>query len=151
VDIVRRNTDYALRMMVNLAKHYEKGPESTRSVSIEETVPYQLACKLMQRLNKAKLVESCMGAKGGYRLSKPPTEINILDIIETIQGPVSVNRCLLNLESCKRRGQCPISSKLKGLQENLNSYLSGITLDELALNREDGKVKKGRKNSTKVN
>lgn len=142
MDIVRRNTDYALRMMVNLARNYEKGPESTRSVAIDEDVPYQLACKLMQRLSKAGFVESCMGAKGGYRLSKMPSQINILEIIETIQGPVSVNRCLLNLGSCKRQGDCPISSRLKGLQEHLNEYLSGINLDELAQNLVTVKVKK---------
>ena len=145
MDIVRRNTDYALRMMVNLARHYEKGPESTRTVSNEEDVPYQLACKLMQRLTRAKLVESCMGAKGGYQLSKTPSDINILDIIETIQGPLSVNQCMLKINACTRKSGCPVSGKLKGLQENLNNYLSSITLSELALSREDMQGNKSRK------
>ena len=50
MDILRRNTDYALRMAVNLARNSNEGPRSTRAVSGEEDVPYQLACKLMQRL-----------------------------------------------------------------------------------------------------
>lgn len=145
MDILRRNTDYALRMMVNLARNYQKGPESTRSLANAEEVPYQLACKLMQRLSNTGFVESCMGARGGYRLAGKPSDISILDVIEAIQGPVSVNRCLLNVNSCSRQGNCPITARLKGLQENLNSYLSGVKLEELAMSRDNQKTNKASK------
>ena len=77
MDILRRNTDYALRLMVSLAREYGKGALATRTLAEDEDVSYQLACKLMQRLHAAKLVESCMGPKGGFRLSRKPADISI--------------------------------------------------------------------------
>jgi len=69
MDVIRRNTDYAVRLAVHLAKHYGKEPISTRAAAAEEQVPYQLACKLMQKLNNANLVASCMGPRGGFVLA----------------------------------------------------------------------------------
>jgi len=131
MDIVRRNTDYALRAMVNLARNYENGPVSSKIISEKEKVPYQLLCKLMQKLNNAGLVTSFMGPKGGFGLGREPSKINILEVIETIQKPVSLNRCLLSGDICPLQKHCTVRPKLLGLQEYIGKYLSGITLDEL--------------------
>ncbi len=131
MDILRRNTDYALRIMVDLAMRLEEGLISTKAVSSNMDIPYHLACKLMQRLHKASLVESSMGPKGGFKLNKAPSMINLLEIIETIQGPVSLNRCLVDVSACTRQYNCPVSKKLAGLQEYLTTSLSDITLDRL--------------------
>lgn len=131
MDILRRNTDYALRMMVYLTMYSKKGPISTKEVSSNMGIPYYLACKLMQKLQKADLIQSSMGPKGGFKLSKAPSVINLLDIIETIQGPVSVNRCLVDISACLRQRNCPVNKKLAGLQEYLTTFLRDITLDQL--------------------
>jgi Rrf2 family transcriptional regulator, iron-sulfur cluster assembly transcription factor len=131
VDLVRRNTDYALRLMVNLAKNYGNGPVSTRAAAAEESVPYQLACKLMQRLQKSRLIRSCMGPKGGFSLDREPSKISLREVVEIIQGPISVNRCLLAAEACQRQKDCTARIKLAELQQYVRDYLGGITLDEL--------------------
>jgi len=132
MDILKRNTDYALRAMVKLASQYENGPVSTRRMAQGEGIPYQLACKLMQKLHDSKLVESCMGPRGGFRLRREPSKINVLQVIETIQGPIRLNRCLLGLDVCPRQKGCPVRPKLAQLQETIRAYLTGITLAELA-------------------
>jgi len=131
MDIVRRNTDYALRAMVHLAQNYKNGPVSSRAIAEKENVPYQLMCKLMQKLNNAGLVTSYMGPQGGFSLGREPSEINILEVVETIQKPISLNRCLLAGDICPRQKQCPVRPKLIDLQEYIGKYLSNITLDEL--------------------
>jgi len=132
MDVIRRNTDYAVRLIVHLAKHYGNEPISTRVAAAEEHVPYQLACKLMQKLNNAKLLTSCMGPRGGFVLGTEPAKISLLDVVEAIQGPINMNRCLLSGYTCPQRTTCKVRSKLANLQKNINSGLAGITLDELA-------------------
>lgn len=135
MDILRRNTDYALRLAVNLAHHYGDGAVSTRVLSDEEGVSYQLACKLMQKLHGAGLVESDMGPKGGFRLGRSPEEVAILEVIEAIQGPLRLNRCLLGEGACDRQKTCPIRVKIGTLQEQMDRYLGAVTLGELAQTR----------------
>ncbi len=131
MDVVRRNTDYAVRLIVHLAKQYGNDPISTRAAAAEEHVPYQLACKLMQKLNNAKLVKSCMGPKGGFVLATEPSKISLLDVVEVIQGPINMNRCLLGEETCPQQKTCAVRGKLAILQKNINNGLAAITLDEL--------------------
>ena len=131
MDVIRRNTDYALRMMVSLARHYGDKPTSSRLLSKEDSVPYQLASKLLQKLNRAKLVESQMGPKGGFRLMKKPSEITLGQIVVAIQGPISINRCLLDKEACEREPNCPVSKKLVQLQDNVDVFFNDITLNKL--------------------
>lgn len=135
MDILRRNTDYALRLAVNLAKHHGDGAVATRVLAEDEDVSYQLACKLMQKMSKAGLVQSDMGPKGGFRLGRSPEEIAILDVIEAVQGPLRLNRCLLNDDVCSRQAVCPVRAKMKELQEQMDQYLGGVTLGELARTR----------------
>ena len=146
MDVVRRNTDYAARLMVHLAKHYGNGPISTRAAAADEQVPYQLACKLMQKLNNAKLVTSCMGPKGGFVLGTEPSKINLLEVVEAIQGPISMNRCVLSEDTCSRATTCTVREKLTGIQKSMTRELAAITLDELTRrgrgNRSAGKRKR---------
>ena len=131
MDVVRRNTDYAARLIVHLAKHYGNGPISTRTAAADEQVPYQLACKLMQKLNNAKLVTSCMGPKGGFVLGAEPSKISLLEVFEAIQGPISINRCVLDKNVCSRSTICAVREKLADIQENMTKGLAAITLQEL--------------------
>ncbi|MHC4572380.1 MAG: RrF2 family transcriptional regulator [Planctomycetota bacterium] len=141
MDILRRNTDYALRAMVNLAGHYQQKLVPTREVANQENISYQLTCKLMQKLHYARLVKSCMGPNGGFQLSRKPSKISLLEIVEAIQGPVSLNRCFLGKDACEQQKSCAMSGNFIELQKYINSYLRGITLDELLQSR-DAKGKK---------
>jgi Rrf2 family protein len=144
MDVLRRNTDYALRAMVNLAGHYGNEPLSTRTIATAEDIPYQLACKIMQKLHNAGLVKSCMGPQGGFRLSRKPSKISLLELIEVIQGPLSLNRCVLSVDVCPRHPECVVSTKLHELQQHIEHYLAGITLAKL-LQANSGKKRNKKK------
>ncbi|RKY05110.1 MAG: hypothetical protein DRP66_10910 [Planctomycetota bacterium] len=132
MSILRRNTDYALRAMVNLAGHYGGDVVATRQLSAEEDISYQYAAKIMQLLHAAGLVKSTMGSHGGFSLARPPQEVSLLDIIKAVQGAVSLNDCFLDADACPRRSTCVISAKIAGLQEYIEKSLAGITLAEFA-------------------
>jgi len=121
--------------MVNLARHYQNGSAPARTLAAQEHIPYQLTCKLMQKLHSVRLVESCMGPKGGFRLRKKPSKISVLEIIELIQGPLALNRCLLRVDACPRQRSCAVRVKLAELQRYISNRLSDIKLDDLVRNR----------------
>jgi Rrf2 family transcriptional regulator, iron-sulfur cluster assembly transcription factor len=127
MEVIRRNTDYAFRLMAALAKDWEKCLP-VRRLAQENDVPYQLACKLLQKLASASLVESVLGPKGGYRLALAPGEINLKQIIETIQGPVVFNKCLNGDFDCPLSGKCPIKGYLAELQSDMNKNFESKTL-----------------------
>jgi Rrf2 family transcriptional regulator, iron-sulfur cluster assembly transcription factor len=132
VDLIRRNTDYALRMTTALAAQYDAGKVlSARTLSGENHVPYTLACKLLQKYQQAGIVKSTMGPRGGFSLARRPSEITLLELIETIQGNVQVNRCLVGQLTCSLRERCPLHPKLADLQEEIQRYLRNTTLAEL--------------------
>ncbi len=131
MDVLRRNTDYALRMMVNLASRFNDELISARQLTKDGNLSHQLGCKILQTLAKAKLVKSSMGPKGGFVLSREPSKITLMDIINTTQGGVRLNRCLLGGEGCEFEPECEISTKLACLQLYINGYLEGITLDDI--------------------
>jgi len=133
--MLRRDTDYALRAMVHLARHWANGPVSARELAQQSDIPYQLACKLLQKLHNSHLVESSMGPKGGFRLSQKPSKISVLKVIKVIQGRLSLNRCLLSAGACSHRRTCRISKKLAELQRQMESFLDNVTLDELVKTR----------------
>ncbi len=130
MNLLRQNTDYAFRMLVGLGKR--RGELVNVRVLAEECqVPQQFASKIMQKLHDEGIVESVMGPRGGFRLAKHPSGIDLLSVISVIQGPVVVNTCLLGEQACQRQDSCPITGKLTGLQDMMETYLRGITLDDL--------------------
>jgi Rrf2 family iron-sulfur cluster assembly transcriptional regulator len=124
---------------VNLAERYEAGTLSTRSIAYEGNFSYQLACKLMQKLHNSKLVKSSMGPNGGFSLSRRSSKITLLEIIEAIQGPIKLNKCLFASDLCPRQKRCTISTKLAELQKSIDKYLRSVTLDKLCRNRAKSK------------
>ena len=136
MDVLRRNTDYGLRMMVNLAEHSYNGQlMSARQLASDGNFSYQLGCKLLQRLHKAKLVKSVMGPKGGFKLGRNPSEITLMDVINVLQGGVHMNRCLVGDHGCEFQSECEVNTRLSRLQQYIEDYLGGITLDEMLQSR----------------
>jgi Rrf2 family protein len=131
MDVLRRNTDYALRIVVHLARQRQGEPASSRDISAAGGVSYNLTCKLLQKLAKKRLVKSTMGPKGGFELWHTPDKITIAQVIKSVQGPIKLNRCLLGGYKCPRKGDCPVYKKIAELQEYIDEYFNGVTLADL--------------------
>lgn len=132
MNLFRQNTDYALRVMVNLAQRWPGRAVSARVLAQQGEVSSQFTCKILQQLHEANLLVSCMGPKGGYRLSRPPGAITMLDVICVLQGPICANKCMVGPDGCPRRQRCSISLNMVELQNIIENYLDNVTLDELA-------------------
>ncbi len=140
MDVLRRNTDYGLRMMAVLAEHFNNGRLiSARQLAGDGHFSYQLGCKLLQKLHRAELVKSGMGPKGGFALGREPSKITLMEIITVLQGEIRLNRCLLDGEGCEFASDCEINTKLSCLQLYIDGYLDGITLAEIARAKKNAK------------
>jgi Rrf2 family protein len=80
---------YALQAMMMLARHYNQGAIRIRDIAYEEVLPEKFLELILLELKNARLVESVRGAKGGYRLRRPPSEIHLSEIIRLIDGPLA--------------------------------------------------------------
>jgi Rrf2 family iron-sulfur cluster assembly transcriptional regulator len=129
MNVIRQETDYALRLMAILACQNGSPPKSlsTRLLSEQSDVSYEFACKILQKLHEAGLIISVMGPKGGYQLKKGARDITLFEVIAAVQGPLSVNDCMCG---CSRNEKCPLSNKLTELQKQMDDYLHKITLEE---------------------
>ena len=130
MNIVKQNTDYALRAMIHLAGEYGERAVSVRVLSAAGDISYQFACKIMQQLQGAKLVTSTMGPKGGYSLARAPSQINLLEVLSAMQGLPCVNSCILGTTGCSRKPKCVASTKMHELQNYVEKFLTDVTLDE---------------------
>lgn len=129
MDITRR-CDYALRI---LEAAYQSGDAyvSVSDISEQEEIPYAFARSIQHDLVKGGLIKTVRGARGGLALDCDPATTTLLEVLEVVQGPVSVSLCTVDKEYCKRCGGCSYHKLWIGADSILNSYFDSITLKEL--------------------
>lgn len=129
MDITRRS-DYACRI---LRATYNNGdtPISVAEISEIEDVPYAFARSIQHDLVKGGLVKASRGAHGGLMLNCDPAKVTVFDVLESVQGPVTVAQCVQDAEFCDKRDGCAYNQVWRGVDKLLEDYLSAITLEEL--------------------
>ena len=80
---------YALQALMVLTRRYTEGAIRIRDIAYEENLPEKFLELILLELKNARIVESVRGAKGGYRLRRPPSEIHLSEIIRLIDGPLA--------------------------------------------------------------
>ena len=80
---------YALQAMMRLARRYNQGAIRIRQIAADEGLPVKFLELILLQMKKARLVESVRGAKGGYRLRRPPAEIYLAEIIRLMDGALA--------------------------------------------------------------
>lgn len=129
MDISRR-TDYAIRLIAALVSSDGK-PVSVRIAAEAQEVPYAFARSIQHDLVLSGLVISRRGARGGMVLAKDPETLTLLDIIEAVQGPVTVAVCANEPDWCNREKNCPFHAVWQGANELLIDYLSSVSVKQL--------------------
>ena len=101
-----RKGDYALKAMVYLADAKSKGPHTIDEISEYSNVPRHFLAKILKDLTRANLLIAVKGAHGGYTLARPALDINLLQIIEAVVGPLALNLCLEGDDRCAESHTC---------------------------------------------
>ena len=128
-----RKTDYALVALSALALQTVDEPLSARQLAEANGLPQQLLMNVMKELHRAGLVGSRRGASGGYYLERPADEITLREVIEVLEGPVSVALCSGDDEdtTCQMISLCPISDPIRQFNGHLNAFLGSLSLSQL--------------------
>lgn len=104
---ISRRVDYAVRIMIELGLQPQGTYLSARRVSVRTAVPKAFLHKITADLVRADLITTQTGPTGGLALQKEPDTINLLDIVQAIDGPVCLNICLVRPQECNRDRFCP--------------------------------------------
>lgn len=80
---------YALEALMLLARRYPHGTVKIREIAADEDLPEKFLELILLELKHARVVESVRGARGGYRLKRPPSKIFLGEIMRTIDGPLA--------------------------------------------------------------
>src|SRR5512136_68398 len=97
---------YGSRAMVELASHYGEGAIELKEIAKKESISLKYLEQVIIPLRTAGLVKSVRGSKGGYSLGKPPAEISLKDLVEILEGPLTLVDCLGDPKRCERSASC---------------------------------------------
>ncbi len=128
---ITRETDYAVRCVLYLSRK-GSGITMVDEIAQEMSIPRSFLSKILQKLSKASLIKSYRGIKGGFELARSPELISLLDIVETIQGPVALNRCAVDPAACGFSTTCTVHPVWVELRSHVAGFLAGISFRHLA-------------------
>ena len=122
---------YGLRILLDVAVHEEQGPVALRDISRRQGISQKYLWQVVNPLKMAGLLRATRGAHGGYVLAKSPVRISIRDIVEILEGPVSVVACVQSPGMCDRSASCAARDAWSEVESKLQAAMQGITLQHL--------------------
>jgi FeS assembly SUF system regulator len=126
-----KKADYALMALQHLARRGEQS-SSAREIAEQYDIPIDLLAKVLQRLTRRGLLASQQGTRGGYQLARPATAISVADVIQAIDGPVTVTACSTTVATCEQFAKCNIRDPRWRVKERILTALGTCTVSELA-------------------
>jgi len=105
---ITRQADYAVRAVLYLAEQGENGRAPTSRIAQEMRIPPSFLAKIVSQLSVAGVVQTSRGARGGVSLARAPKDINLLEVIEAIDGPITLNECVPDRSACVFGDDCPV-------------------------------------------
>lgn len=133
-----KKADYGLIALKHLAVSAQRDPTNIGVASAKEIadtyrVPLPLLAKILQQLNRAGLVRSEQGTRGGYKLARDPRDISTLEVIRAIDGPIILTECLTpDHANCDLHESCNVRQPLRKLHEGILNLLASISIWDLS-------------------
>jgi Rrf2 family protein len=128
---ISRRLDYGLQLMIALAQESENRAQATAVLAEKLQIPLPFLHQIGRSLIQGRLIKATPGPHGGLRLNLPAEEISLLQIVETLEGPVCISPCL-DGEPCTRQDNCLSNPVWSELQTRLVDHLSSVRLLALA-------------------
>jgi Rrf2 family protein len=123
---------YGVRLMTRLAMNHAKGAVLMKDISRLEGISEKYLGQIIIPLRGAGLVTGRRGAGGGYTLNRKPSDITVRDVVEVLEGDISLVPCVGDPGSCSRMGACAATNVWKKLADDVGRVLGSYSLKDLA-------------------
>jgi len=128
---VSRKVDYALRAAIYLSLQKEVRPASVKEIATHRRIPQKFLEKIIQDLIRAGIVRSHRGAHGGYTLARTADRVSFRDVIEAVDGPISINVCVNERPECSILASCNMQRVWQEGQRRMLEFFADTTLADL--------------------
>lgn len=134
--MITRQADYAVRSVLDLAMRQPEHSAFSRDIADRQRIPASFLAKILTRLAAHGIVQTQRGVNGGVRLARPAGEITVLEVVEAIDGPISLNLCVRVPGLCPQEMDCVVHPLWEQVGEELRGRLRGIDFARLAASAE---------------
>lgn len=139
---INRKLEYALMALKHMCKKIPGELTSAKEVSDSFHTPFDATARVMQQMaQKGGIIRAEYGANGGYQITKDLAKVSIHDLLEMIEGPTALVKCLNKEVTCDIHGTCNIVSPVTNLNAKLTEFYKGVSLKDLLIDKETGKEK----------
>jgi Rrf2 family cysteine metabolism transcriptional repressor len=135
---------YAVRAMLDLALHYGEGPILLRDVARREHISERYLEQIILSLKAAGLVNSTRGARGGFMLTKPPSQIRLIEVMQVSEGSMAPVECVSDPKVCSRSSLCVTRDIWSEMKEAMSGILESTTLQDLVERQREKEQPKAR-------
>jgi len=122
---------YGTRAMLDVALHYTEGRVHLKDIARRQQVSKKYLEHLISRLQTAGLLRSTRGTRAEISLARPPSEIRLSEIFQTLEGPIALLDCVDNPERCPRSSTCATRDIWMQMGQLLSAFLESKTLEDL--------------------
>ncbi len=129
---VNRKIEYSLMALKHMSTKVPGELTTAKEVAESYHAPFDATARVMQLMASRGWLKSEHGAFGGYQITKDLSKVSMLDLLETIQGPSQITKCL-NEEKCELEKNCNIVSPIANLNQTINTFYASLNLRELLL------------------
>lgn len=130
--VLSRKGDYSVRAMLHLAAGEPGGRQKAQRVAAAMEIPHRYAPQILAGLVAAGMLRATAGPDGGYELARPPDDITLLEVVEAVEGPILLERCVLRGGPCEWSEACPIHETWSRAQRAFIAELATTTFGDLA-------------------
>ncbi len=130
---ITRQADYAIRAVLYVSKLGAHERAATRQIARDQRIPSSFLAKIVAQLSIAGLLQTTRGAHGGVTLGKPADAITLLDVVEAIDGPVMLNECVGDENTCNFGRDCELRATWCDAQDDLLKRLRGTNFGQFSV------------------
>ena len=138
--MLSKTTEYALRAVVYIALNDAQGVKvGIKEIAKELELPAHFMGKILQDLVRKGVITSVKGPGGGFFLHRPASDINLLEVVQVIDGLEAFRRCGMGMKQCSDTHPCPLHNDIKAYRDQLLKVFSTRTIQDLVDSISSGK------------